>query len=172
MPHHVLLEVGRLAGRVHSYRGRAARVTRGEPMLTASDLMTRAPATVGPTTKIRTAIEILQTLEIRHLPVVDDDGELIGMLSDRDLRVLSTAYFVDEEQHDTLRVALDGTVASLMSADVLSVEEEADAAEIVELMLEQKIGAVPVTDADGALVGIVSYIDVLRMLPIEASAAQ
>ena len=42
----------------------------------------------------------------------------------------------------------------------------ADLAEVVDLMLEHKIGAVPVTNADGALVGIISYLDVLRALPI------
>ena len=58
-------------------------------MMIARDLMTEAPATVGPTATVRKAVDILQTLDIRHLPVVNDDGELIGMLSDRDLRSLS-----------------------------------------------------------------------------------
>ena len=64
---------------------------------------------------------------------------------------------------------LDSSVASFMSSDVLSVDTEADGAEIVELMLDNKIGAVPVTGENGELVGIVSYVDVLRKLMGEAA---
>jgi acetoin utilization protein AcuB len=140
-------------------------------MLTARDLMTEHPATIRPNAKVRRAAEILQTLDIRHLPVTDDDGTLVGMLSDRDLRAVCVPYVAGDQYVGTVRTAMDASVATLMSADVLSVEAEADAAEIVELMLDNKIGAVPVVDADGALVGIVSYMDVLRALPLEGIAA-
>jgi len=141
-------------------------------MMTARDLMTEAPTTVGPTATVRRAVEILQTMDIRHLPVVNEDGELVGMLSDRDLRALSIPYFVGPEHVGNLRTALDAGVASFMNSDVLSVEADADAAEVVDLMLDNKVGAVPVTDADGALVGIISYIDVLRAIPLDAEAAE
>lgn len=71
-----------------------------------------------------------------------------------------------------IETALDASVSSLMNGDVRSVEEDDPASDVVEMMLENKIGAVPVTDADGKLVGIVSYIDVLRSMPLEADAAQ
>ena len=58
-----------------------------------------------------------------------------------------------------------------MTADVLSVDVETDVTEIIELMLEHKIGALPVTDGDGGLVGIVSYMDVLRELAVLAADA-
>ena len=138
-------------------------------MMIARDLMTEVPATVGPTATVRKAVDILQTLDIRHLPVVNDDGELIGMLSDRDLRSLSIPYFTEDGEFGNLRVILDSSVASFMSSDVLSVDTEADGAEIVELMLDNKIGAVPVTGENGELVGIVSYVDVLRKLMGEAA---
>lgn len=141
-------------------------------MLTAHDLMTESPATVGPTWTIRSAVRLLQTLDVRHLPVVNEQGELVGMISDRDLRALALPVVVGREYVGTLETALDASVSSLMTGDVLSVEEEDPASEIVEMMLEHKIGAVPVTDADGSLVGIVSYIDVLRALPLDAEAAE
>jgi CBS domain-containing protein len=53
-----------------------------------------------------------------------------------------------------------------MSSNVLSVGLEADLAEIIDLMLDQRVGAVPVVDADGTLVGIVSYVDILREVPV------
>jgi acetoin utilization protein AcuB len=141
-------------------------------MTTAQDLMTKSPATVRPTTKVRRAVEILQTLDVRHLPVVDAGGALVGMVSDRDLRALALPSYAGTEYVGKVQRALDATIADLMSSDVLSVDLEAPASEVVELMLEHKIGAVPVVDADGALVGIISYMDVLRLLPLEADAAE
>lgn len=60
----------------------------------------------------------------------------------------------------------------LMSSDTLSVDMDTDASEIAELMLENKIGAVPVTDIDGRLVGIVSYVDLLRRLSFDDSVGE
>jgi CBS domain-containing protein len=74
------------------------------------------------------------------------------MLSDRDLR---SARASD----------LDALVTELMSADVVSVGPESDALEVIDLMIDTKVGAVPVVDdEDGSLLGIISYVDVLRKL--------
>jgi acetoin utilization protein AcuB len=129
--------------------------------------MTEAPVTIRPDTKVREAIELLQTLDIRHLPVVDEDGDLMAMLSDRDLRALEIPYFVGQEYAGRLRTALDAPVSTLVSADVATVDAEADIAEVVDTMLDRNIGAVPVTDADRTLVGIVSYVDLLRTMPVD-----
>jgi len=137
-----------------------------DTMTTAQDLMTEAPVTVSVGSTIREAARLLQTLDIRHLPVVNEEGSLVGMLSDRDLRGL--APLVVGGDFEGSPDGLDARVSSVMSADVLSVETEDDVAVVVELMLDNKVGAVPVVDGDGALVGIVSYMDVLRQLPLEA----
>ena len=134
----------------------------------ARDLMTENPITIQATSKVGQAVQILQTMDIRHLPVVNDAGELVGMLSDRDLRSLSIPFFLGDEHAGHVRAAREARVADLMNADVLSVGPQSDASEIVELMLENKIGAVPVAEPDGTLVGIVSYMDVLRVLPLDA----
>lgn len=141
-------------------------------MSIARELMTDAPATVRPTWTVRQAVRLLQTLDVRHLPVVNESRELVGMISDRDLRSLSVPAIVGTELVGSVETALDAPVSSLMTGDALSVEQEAEASEIVALMLEHRIGAVPVTDADGTLVGIVSYIDVLRTFPHESVAAE
>jgi acetoin utilization protein AcuB len=140
-------------------------------MLIAADLMTESPTAIGPTESVRKAAELLQTLDVRHLPVINEQRELVGMLSDRDLRALSIPYLIGGEYVGQLRTALDAPVSSLMSGDVLSVMRGADASEVVDLMLDNQIGAVPVTDENGVLVGIVSYVDVLRKLPLEWDAA-
>ena len=136
-------------------------------MTTAQDLMTEDPITVRTTSTIREAARLLQTLDIRHLPVVDEEGALVGMLSDRDLRGLSPLVVGGDFEGSP--DGLDARVSTVMSADVLSVETEDDLSAVVELMLENKVGAVPVVDGDGALVGIVSYMDVLREIPLEGA---
>ena len=136
-------------------------------MYTARDLMTPDPIVVRETATVSEAVRIFQALEIRHLPVVNVRHELVGMLSDRDLRAFTIPDMIDGEWVGTIHLALEARVATLMSSDPLSVPLEADAAEIIDLMLDNKIGAVPVVDADGRIVGIVSYVDLLRVLPAD-----
>lgn len=131
-------------------------------MFTASELMTPHPATVRANDRVSDAVQILQSLEIRHVPVVNAQQELIGMLSDRDIRSLAVPVIIDASWLGTAQSALDAPVSSLMTGAPIAVSLEADVGEIVDIMLDNNIGAVPVTDGDGRLVGIVSYVDVLR----------
>lgn len=128
----------------------------------AEDLMSPRPVTVRATAKVREAVALLQGLDIRHLPVVDDRGALVGMLSDRDLRGLALPYVVGGEYVGTVQTGLEAPVRSVMTTDVLSVARDADVSVIIDLMLDHRIGAVPVLDPNDGLVGIVSYMDVLR----------
>lgn len=142
-------------------------------MSRAIDLMTADPVTVTASSTVGDAIQVLQALQVRHVPVVKETGELVGMLSDRDLRAISIPRMVEDEWLGDLRAALETPVARVMSSDVVTVEEEAAATEVIELMLDNNVGAVPVVDAEGVLVGIISYIDVLRELyELEAAAAE
>jgi CBS domain-containing protein len=133
-------------------------------MLVARDVMTADPFAIRDSATVGEAAEALQTLEVRHLPVVNRDRELVGMLSDRDLRALTVPNIVGNEYAGRVQTARGASVSSLMSGDVLSVEEDAGLPEIVDLMLENKVGAIAVTDPDGTLTGIVSYVDILKNL--------
>jgi CBS-domain-containing membrane protein len=133
-------------------------------MSRALNIMTPDPATLTEDATVRDAVQMLQALEIRHLPVTNAQREVVGMVSDRDLRALAVPRVVSDDWLGEFRVALETEVGQIMSSDVVAVEEETPTAEIIDLMLEHKVGAVPVVDADGVLVGIVSYMDVLRGL--------
>jgi acetoin utilization protein AcuB len=128
--------------------------------------MTDRPATVRTDTKVRDAAHLMQTLAVRHLPVLDAHGVLVGMVSDRDLHGVTIPKFLEPERAAELREALEAPVATIMSRNVVSVGQQATASQIVALMIEHRIGAVPVVDPAGSLVGIVSYMDVLRHLPL------
>lgn len=126
-----------------------------------SELMTTEPVTVAPDESILAVIELMRDMTIRHVPVVNDEDDLVGMISDRDVRPLLRAN-LGESEEDMPRPNLGGAVSSLMSGAPLSVDMESDGAAAAELMIEHRVGAVPVVDGDGALVGIVSYVDLLR----------
>ncbi len=132
--------------------------------MTARDLMTPNPVTVAPQARVVEVWDLMRELEIRHVPVVED-GALVGMLSDRDPARLDMFRMLASDGADALRQELATPIVKVMNSDVIVVEPETGLDEIIELLLEHKVGALPVVRQDGyEVVGIVSYIDVLRAL--------
>lgn len=105
-------------------------------------------------------MEKLLELDVRHLPIVDH-GQLVGIVSDRDLREVTSRLL--REGVTSTGPSLSTPIGAVMSSDVLSVDPETDLAEACDLMIEHRVGALPVvvTGTD-ELVGIVSYVDLLR----------
>jgi CBS domain-containing protein len=129
----------------------------------AEDIMTRKPVTVTEKVSIGEALALLGEAGIRHLPVVRG-GEVIGILSDRDFSGLGIALVNDIRSYDKFRSRLSQPVSTLMSGGVLTVGRDAEIGEVVELMVEEKLSAVPVVETGTQeLVGIVSYVDVLKV---------
>jgi CBS domain-containing protein len=116
------------------------------------DVMTANPATVDVDASRADIEALLQDLDVRHLPVVNHAGALSGIISDRDLE-----HFRQGRSRDD-----DVRAGQIMTKRVLSVGPDAKLADVVDTMLEQKVGALLVVDATSKLVGIVSYIDILR----------
>jgi CBS domain-containing membrane protein len=128
----------------------------------ARDLMTPSPATVHIESRLREALDLMRDLQIRHVPVVNAAREVVGMISDRDLAWADRYEELLEPEH--FRKVLARPVAGVMSADVVTVDSEAEVAEVIDAMVGQRIGAVPVVNPEGRLVGIISYVDVLHAL--------
>lgn len=130
--------------------------------MTVDELMTPDPAFLGPDDSVRDVIDLLFSLDVRHVPIVRN-GELIGMISDRDVRESTLPVLAAFENPDEARKSYDRAAGDLMRGDVVAVERQTPVAEVIDLMLDQKIGAVPVVEAGRrVLVGIISYIDILR----------
>lgn len=126
-----------------------------------SDAMTEDPVFVDSEASIGDAVAILLNSHVRHLPVLRD-GVVIGILSDRDLRSgggdLNGSLV-------SLMNQLGGPVTDLMSRDVISITPDRDLDEAIDLFLEHRVGALPVVDpGSDKLVGILSYLDLLRVL--------
>jgi acetoin utilization protein AcuB len=131
-------------------------VTKESQVMKARDVMTEGPASVRSTAPLREAMAVLQSLSVRHLPVIDHSGELVGILTDRDIRKSRGPESSPAPSIDAAMSRLDLPVAQFMSKGVFTVGPEANVEEIADLMISQQIGAVPVVNSDGALVGIVS----------------
>jgi acetoin utilization protein AcuB len=130
--------------------------------MTAAEIMTTRVVSIRATENVARAVEVLGELDVRHLPVVEN-GELVGMLSDRDLRGLGVFEPHDGEALQRSRALRNTALSEVMSADVVSVDPATSVRDLIDTMVAEKVGAVPVVDAHtGSVVGIVSYIDVLR----------
>jgi len=126
------------------------------------EIMTPEPYAVSVTSSVRHVLRMLAEADVRHLPVVDE-GLLVGIVSDRDLRSFGAMGPDALEQPELARRALAQPVSEVMSSDVVTVNPESDVAEVIDLMIEHRIGAVPVVEPGSKqLVGIVSYVDALR----------
>ena len=123
------------------------------------DVMTTDPLTVTPTETIGQADELMNTNRIRQLPVVEGK-ELVGIVTDRDIRsFLSGSLLEDPEAREK---ALNTKVSEIMTTEPITVSPEDDLEEVVELLIEEKFGGIPVVDKSAGLVGIVTYMDVLQ----------
>jgi acetoin utilization protein AcuB len=127
------------------------------------DIMTPSPFTVRPSMPILEARTEMVRRHIRHLIVVNEGGLLVGIVTDRDIRLNlpspATSLSVWEINYLLGRL----TVSEVMSQTVLTVDPGRDVREAARILIDHKIGALPVTEGF-KLVGIVSETDLLRAL--------
>ena len=123
--------------------------------------MTREPATAKPEDGIQEAIWKMERGRFRHLPVVDENGKLIGMLSDRDIRLIRPSLaFVGKE--DAMVQLWSLSVQQAAVFDPIKVKPDTALKEAAELMLRWHVGGLPVVDEHEKLVGMITYTDLLR----------
>ena len=120
------------------------------------EVMSDDPVLVSENATLEEAWELLQNLDVRHLPVVNAARELVGMLSDRDFAARPRPSLEAIEIVGPSRIDMEKPVTGIMTSNVLAVTPEDEVQEVIDLMLENKIGSVPVTNPEGRVVGIVS----------------
>ena len=133
------------------------------------DIMTAKPITVDPETPMLEARQRMLEERIRHL-VVLDDARVVGIVTDRDIRLNlpspATSLSVWEINYLLGRV----TVGGVMTTSVIVVDPDRPVSEAARIMMDHKIGALPVVE-DGHLVGIVTESDFVRALAGSSHAA-
>lgn len=142
--------------------GPASSVSRKEKKAArVKERMTRNPATVRPDDGLKDAVWKMEQGHFRHLPVVDEDGKLLGILSDRDTRLIRPSLaFVSTEDAMVQRWSIMVQQAAVF--DPVTVRPDTTLKEAAELMLRWHVGGLPVVNEQDKLLGIITYTDLLR----------
>lgn len=122
--------------------------------------MSSSPITVPPSTPVFEARRLMQEKQIRHLPVTEQE-QLVGIVTDRDIRLNlpspATSLSIWEINYLLARL----TVGEVMTKPVVTIEPDRPVEDAARLMLERRIGALPVVE-NGRVVGILTETDLLR----------
>lgn len=126
------------------------------------DHMSSPAITVTAETPFQDALKLMQTRKIRRLPVVDSANRLVGIVSERDLLHASpspaTSLSVWELNYLLWRL----TVREIMTEKVVAVAPTTPLVEAARLMVEKKIGGLPVVDEQGRIVGVITETDIFK----------
>ena len=150
-------------------------------MLKAKDIMTAEVVTVTPQTSVEDLAKILMEKRISGVPVVDDTGALVGIVTENDLirkekrlhiptvfRILDAVVYLEgvKQFDQDLKRMVAGKVGDICAQDVITVDEETTVTEIATIMSEKGVHLIPVV-RDGRLVGIIGKLDVVRAISMK-----
>lgn len=127
------------------------------------DRMTTKPVTITTETNLKDALDIVQSSPFRHLPVLDSDGALVGIVTEKDLVYAAptsstTTMSIFEVNYVLSRM----TAGKVMRSPVVTVGPDLPVEEAARVMIDHRIGCLPVVEGDG-LVGIISDTDIFRV---------
>ena len=128
-----------------------------------SDMMTLNPETIKPEATLHDALKLMESCGSRHLPVVNDEGQLVGIVSDRDCRLALNSPTALRYTWQDEEVTQRTSVMAMMTPAPITIEKDAPIQQAAEMMLTNHISALPVCDND-RLIGIVTSSDLLRQL--------
>jgi acetoin utilization protein AcuB len=138
------------------------------------DIMHTAVTTVTPETRVSTAYQrmTMRDAQIRHLPVVTDEGTLVGILTDRDVRRAAASDAPPMAEHELLYLLDKLRVRDIMTPQVVSVHGTTSVAEAGQIFLQKKFGCLPVMHDNHTLEGILTVTDLLRVYIAQPDAEQ
>jgi acetoin utilization protein AcuB len=145
-----------------AYEEANRRAATPEPAVLARQIMTPNPVTLPPDAPLDDAWTLTRERRIRHIPVIAHDRRLLGVLTDRDLMRAAP-----NPHHNPPRAgpAVPPTrVRDLMSANVIVATEDTPIHDVAKILVEQRIGCVPIVNVAYGLTGLITRTDILRCL--------
>ena len=125
--------------------------------------MTRKVITVEPDDGIFKAQELMAANRIRHLPVIQPDGRLIGIVTDRDIRsALPYKFFKEFPGEKEKKTFSELKIKNIMTKDPITISPTNTIQDALVMIQDARVGALPVVDENGILRGIISVRDLLR----------
>lgn len=128
-----------------------------------------SPAVVAPETmSLPDARRLLAERRIRRLPVVDAAGQLVGIVTEGDINRISDSPATDVRDYNLYYQVANLPLRAMMSKDVVSVTPDMSILAVAQVLLERRIGGVPVVDA-GKVVGVITESDLFRLIVANAA---
>jgi acetoin utilization protein AcuB len=124
--------------------------------------MTPNPLTVTTDTSLKDALELLRSKPFRHLPVMDEDGKLVGIVTEKSLVYASPTSTTTLSVFEVDYILSHTTMKQIIGNPVITVEPDLPIEEAARIMLDHHIGCLPVVE-DDELVGIISDTDIFRV---------
>jgi CBS domain-containing membrane protein len=134
-------------------------VRRQEP--TVRDLMTPNPYTLAPRDTLAALYDLMDTYRVRHVPIVDRDGELVGLLTHTDLAMTTLGSLSDMPLNMERELLQRRRIREVMVTEVETVDPDTRLAEAAQTLFDNKIGCLPVVEGN-RLVGILTESDFVR----------
>ncbi|MBG0777901.1 MAG: CBS domain-containing protein [Desulfovibrionaceae bacterium] len=126
--------------------------------------MTHEVITVTPETSMMKASKLMKEHKINRLPVVDEEGHVVGIVSDRDLKEASPSKATTLDVHELYYLLAEIKIRDIMTPNPLTVREMESVEKVAVMMIENGIGGLPVVDADNRIVGIITDHDIFKVL--------
>ena len=124
--------------------------------------MTRNPVLCAPDLPVNEAFDLMKKERIRRLPVVEKNGKLVGIVSDKDLLRVSPSPATTLSAFEIPYLLSKVKVSDVMTRKVISVGEDTPIEDAARIMVDNKIGGLPVVNEDGAVVGIITETDIFK----------
>ena len=128
--------------------------------MNVSDIMTERPATVRLHSTLREVLDLMEQIGCHHLPVLNTENHVIGIISDRDCRLAMNSPYIMRERWQDEELVNHLYARMIMSAAPVVIAPDANAEDAAKLMLNRRISCLPVM-RDETLVGIVTRSDIL-----------
>ncbi len=132
---------------------------------TVGEIMSRKVESIEATVTITDAYGIMKKLGFRHLPVIEPKTrKLLGLISDRDIKKFMSPFVGSTRETAQDKATLMIEVGKVMVKTVMTATPETEVKKIIDQMLMKKFNAVPVVDADNRLVGMLTTVDMMKLL--------
>ncbi len=120
--------------------------------------------TLTPDRSMMKASKLMKDNNISRIPIVDEQGKLVGLVSDRDIKEASPSKATTLDMHELYYLVSEIKLKDIMTKDPVTVKPDETVEKAAVLMLEGNFGSLPVVDDDGKVVGIITDSDVFKVL--------
>lgn len=126
--------------------------------------MTKDVVTITPDRSMMKCSKLMKDKSISRVPVVDEDGRIVGIVSDRDIKDASPSKATTLDMHELYYLLSEIKIGDIMTKKVMTIKMAETVEKVAVIMLENSFGGLPVVDDDNKVVGIITDTDIFKVL--------